>query len=130
MCDQTKRVLLVDDDENILETVSVALAGRGYEVLMARDGAEALIRAERDTPDLIVLDVVMPKRSGFTVLERLYQSRVNSPRIIIVTANDEPRHREFAASRGVDAFLAKPFDLDHLLKTVDSLLNVESPSSD
>jgi len=117
MSDSKKRVLLVDDDEEILEVVQLALLDRGYEVLLARDGAEALVRAERDAPDLIVLDVVM-------VLDSIRKLHFRTPRIIMLTANDEPRHRDFAASRGIDAFLAKPFEIDELLTKVDACLQV------
>ena len=125
MSDSSKRILVVDDDEEILETVRFALQDQGYEVLLAHDGQEGLMRAERDQPDLILLDIIMPKRSGFAVLERLRQSRLRSPRIIMLTANTDPRHLEFAESRGADAFLNKPFDMDELLATVESLLNKE-----
>ena len=125
MSDSSKRILVVDDDEEILETVRFALQDQGYEVLLAHDGQEGLMRAERDQPDLILLDIIMPKRSGFAVLERLRQSRIRSPRIIMLTANTDPRHLEFAESRGADAFLNKPFDMDELLATVESLLNKE-----
>ena len=117
-----KRVLLVDDDEEILAAVEAALEQRGYEVLIARDGSEALMRVERDLPDLIILDVVMPKRSGFLVLDRIRRIDTRSPRIIMVTASDEPRHRTFAESRGIDAFVVKPFDLGKLLTKIDSLM--------
>ena len=124
MSDSKKRVLLVDDNEEILEVVRLALLDRGYEVLLARDGAEALVRAERDAPDLIVLDVVMPKRSGFMVLDSIRKLHFRTPRIIMLTACGEPRHRDFAASHGVDAFLAKPFEIDQLLTKVDACLQV------
>jgi DNA-binding response OmpR family regulator len=122
MNDDRKRVLLVDDDDEIICAVETALAQRGYEVIVARDGSEALVCAERDLPDLIILDVVMPKRSGFLVLDRIRRLAVGSPRIIMVTASDEPRHRSFAESRGVDAFVSKPFELGKLLKKVDALM--------
>ncbi len=124
MSETRKRVLVVDDDEQVLESVQLALQDRGYEVMLARDGSEALVRAERDEPDLIILDVVMPKRSGFVVLDRIRKSHVRSPRIIMVTANDAPRQREFAESRGIDAFVSKPFDMCSLLNKVDSLMKV------
>jgi DNA-binding response OmpR family regulator len=117
-----KRVLVVDDDEQIVEAVQCALEERGYEVLTAGDGAEGLVRAERDEPDLILLDVVLPKRSGFSVLDHLRRSKFRSKPIIMLTANDEPRHRDFAASCGADAFIAKPFDLGELMARVDALL--------
>src|SRR5262245_34130165 len=121
MSQQPHRVLLVDDDESILQSVGCALEERGYEVLFARDGFEALARAERDSPDLIVLDLVMPKRNGLTVVDRLRARNATSPHIIMVTANNEARHREFALSRGVDAFLAKPFEIEELLDEVDAV---------
>jgi CheY-like chemotaxis protein len=122
MAEPRKRILLVDDDEQILASLRLALQERGYEVLLARDGAEGLARAERDVPDLIVLDVVMPRRSGLMTLDRLRRNPYRTPRIILVTGNDEPRHREFAESRRADAFFAKPFEIDALLEEIDRLL--------
>lgn len=119
---QTKRVLVVDDDPHVLDAIHGALANKGYEVIVAHDGTEGLVRAERDAPDLIVLDVLMPKRSGFAVLERLGHRRSEGPRIIVVTANDDLRYREFVASKGVDGFLRKPFPMDELLTLVNTLL--------
>lgn len=122
MTERAKRILLVDDDAEILESVQMVLQEQGYEVIVARDGTEAMTRVERDHPDLVVLDVVMPRRSGFTVLHRIRQNRRNSPRVVMLTGNDEPQYREFAASRGADAFLGKPFDLEELVATVQSLI--------
>lgn len=117
-----KRVLLVDDDEGVVEPLRLALQEHGYDVVVANDGCEALMRAERDAPDLILLDVVMPKRSGFAVLDRLSRGQVHSPRIIMMTGNTEPHHREYALSHGVDGFINKPFDLPDLLNQVDLML--------
>lgn len=122
MAEQKKRVLLVDDDEQTVEPLRVALSNQGYEVLIARDGQEGISRAERDAPDLIILDVVMPKRSGFTVLERVRSGRLRSPHIIMLTANDKQTYRDFAESRGVDAYLCKPVHIDDLVSRVDALL--------
>jgi len=122
MCHSSKRVLLVDDDESIVESIRHALQNEGYEVLVAHDGAEALMRAERDAPDLILLDLVMPRRSGIAVLDRLFEGRIQPPRIIMMTANTEPQHRSYAESRGVDAFLNKPFEMPELVEQVDSLM--------
>ncbi|QDU79721.1 Alkaline phosphatase synthesis transcriptional regulatory protein PhoP [Polystyrenella longa] len=119
------RILLVDDDEQVLEPLQIALTNRGYEVLVARDGEQALISSERDDPDLIVLDVVMPKRSGFLVLDRIRKSKFRSPKIIIVTASCEQRYREFAESRGIDDFITKPYDFDLLLTRIDELMSKE-----
>lgn len=121
-----KHVLLVDDDESILEASRLAFESSGYEVTVARDGAEALSRIERDAPDLVVLDLVMPRRSGFAVLDRIAESQPNRPRIMMVTANADPRHRRFATERGVDAFIAKPYEMSILLTTAAELL-ADSP---
>jgi len=122
MTQEHKRILLVDDDEDVLESTQLALEQHGYSVLIARDGSEALVRAERDLPDLIILDVVMPRRSGFSVLERLRAGHNRSPRIMVVTGNREPRHKEFAESHGADAFMHKPYDIDELIDRVETLL--------
>ena len=120
-----KRVLLVDDDEGIVEPLRHALEDRGYEVLVARDGSEALRAVERDAPDLILLDIVMPRRSGFSVLDRLTRGGMRCPRIIMLTANTEPQHRQYAESHGVAAYINKPFDLPALLERVDTVLRSE-----
>jgi len=118
-----KRVLLVDDDPELLESVRVALTTRGYEVLTACDGAEALARVERDRPDLMVLDLVMPRRSGLTVIDRMQRTAMRSTPIIMMTANDEERHRDAAKLRGVSVFLSKPFAIEQLLSEVETILN-------
>jgi DNA-binding response OmpR family regulator len=118
-----KRVLLVDDDPELLESVRLALMMRGYEVLTACDGAEALARVERDRPDLMVLDLVMPRRSGLTVLDRMRCTPMRSTPIIMMTANEEERHRDAAKLRGVSVFLSKPFAIEQLLSEVETILN-------
>lgn len=117
-----KRVLLVDDDKELVESVRTALTTHGYEVLIARDGTEALARVERDHPDLMLLDLVMPRRSGLTVLDRMHHSGMRSTPVIMMTGTDEQRHRDAAALRGVSVFLSKPFAIEQLLTEVDTIL--------
>jgi DNA-binding response OmpR family regulator len=117
-----KRVLVVDDDLQFLEAMRMVLERHGYEVLVAHDGHEGLVQAERESPDLIVLDVMMPRRSGFGVLDRIGGRGDAGPRIVIMTANDELRHREIAHAKGAHGFLRKPFDIPELLSTVERLL--------
>lgn len=78
---------------------------------------------ERDRPDLVILDMVMPRRSGLSVLERLREWQGECPRIIVMSANDQPKQREYALSCGADAFLAKPVDIDVVADRVDTLLS-------
>ncbi len=120
---QSKRVLLVDDDREIIESMKIALEAKGYETLVARDGNQGLAIAERENPDLIILDMMMPKRSGFLVLEKLRRSRPVPMKIIMITANEGNRHQAYAEMLGVDDYLRKPFSLDDLLNSVKKLLS-------
>jgi DNA-binding response OmpR family regulator len=117
-----KRVLLVDDDVEILESMRTVLEARGYEILLARDGNQGLVMAEQEEPDLVVLDMMMPKRSGFLVLEKLRRSRPVPVRVIMITANEGSRHKAYAEMLGVDDYIRKPFAMDRLLDSVDRLL--------
>jgi len=117
-----KRVLLVDDDVEILESMRTLLEARGYEILLARDGNQGLVMAEQEDPDLVVLDMMMPKRSGFLVLEKLRRSRPVPVRVIMITANEGSRHKAYAEMLGVDDYIRKPFAMDRLLDSVDRLL--------
>ena len=117
-----KRILLVDDDREIIESMRVALTAAGYEVLIARDGNQGLAMTERENPDLVILDMMMPKRSGFLVLERLRRTRPVPLRIIMVTANEGSRHKAYAETLGVDDYIRKPFAIDRLLASVERLL--------
>ncbi|MFZ4733449.1 MAG: response regulator transcription factor [Pirellulales bacterium] len=115
-------MLLVDDDEEIVESMRTVLESKGYEILVARDGNQGLLLAERESPDLIVLDMMMPKRSGFLVLEQLRRSRPVPVRVVMITANEGSRHRAYAEMLGVDDYIRKPFAMDRLLSTVQRLL--------
>jgi DNA-binding response OmpR family regulator len=117
-----KRILLVDDDPEIVESMRVALEAMGYEVLIARDGNQGLALADTENPDLVILDMMMPKRSGFLVLERLRQTRKVPVRVIMITANEGSRHKAYAEMLGVDDYIRKPFAMDRLLDSVRRLL--------
>ena len=119
----SKRVLIVDDDGEIVESVSFALEKKGYEVLIARDGNQGLALAERENPDLMILDMMMPKRSGFLVLEKLRRTRPDPIRVIMITANEGSRHKAYAEMLGVDDYIRKPFAMDRLIESVNRLLS-------
>jgi len=118
-----KRILLVDDDPEIVESMRTVLETRGYQILVARDGNQGLVMAESEEPDLVVLDMMMPKRSGFLVLEKLRRSRPDPMRVIMITANEGSRHKAYAEMLGVDDYIRKPFAMDRLLESVDRLLS-------
>jgi DNA-binding response OmpR family regulator len=117
-----KRILLVDDDREIVESMRIALEAVGYDVRVARDGNQGLAMAEREDPDLVILDMMMPKRSGFLVLEKLRRTRPVPVRIIMITANEGSRHKAYAETLGVDDYIRKPFAMDRLLDSVHRLL--------
>lgn len=117
-----KRVLIVDDDNEIVESVRFALEQRAYHVLVARDGNQGLAMAEGEDPDLVILDMMMPKRSGFLVLEKLRRTRPVPLRVIMITANEGSRHKAYAEMLGVDDYIRKPFAMDRLMESVTRLL--------
>lgn len=106
----------------IAETVGAALGSAGFRVVVGRDGTEGLALAERENPDLVVVDMMMPRRSGFLVIEALRQTQKIPVRIIMITANDGSRHQKYAQELGVDAYLLKPFPMDVFLQTVEKIM--------
>ena len=119
---KSQRILLVDDDHEIVESVRYALEANGFSVLVARDGNQGLAMAEREDPDLVILDMMMPKRSGFLVLEKLRRTRPVPMRVIMITANEGSRHKAYAEMLGVDDYIRKPFAMDKLIDSVQRLL--------
>jgi DNA-binding response OmpR family regulator len=118
-----KTVLIVDDDHDILFAIRAAVESRGYRVITASDGNMGLNIAEREKPDLVIVDMMMPKKSGFLVLERLKaKGREWSPKMIMITANEGGRHRAYAEMLGVDEYIRKPFSMDKLLDSVKRLV--------
>ena len=119
-----KKVLLVDDDRDILSAMKTALADEGLEILMATDGNEAIRQTEENHPDLVVLDMMLPKRSGFLVMEQLKRGKepTDPPRIIMITGNQGIRHRTYAETLGVDEYINKPFRMERLVESVKKLL--------
>jgi len=117
-----KKILLVDDDREIVESMRIALDASGFEIIVARDGNQGLAMAEREDPDLVILDMMMPKRSGFLVLEKLRRTRPVPLRVIMITANEGSRHKAYAEMLGVDDYIRKPFAMDRLLDSVSRLL--------
>lgn len=116
------KILIVDDDAEIIESVRYALEDHGYEVVIARDGNQGLALAERESPDLIILDMMMPKRSGFLVLEKLRRMSDQMVPVIMITGNEGSRHKAYAELLGVSEYIRKPFQMDKLVRAVDNQL--------
>jgi DNA-binding response OmpR family regulator len=123
------RVLIVDDDQDILESFDVGLQAEGALTMMVPDGNAAVAAVQDDPPDIVVLDMMLPKRSGFLVLERI-KGFEDAPLVIMVTANEGKRHHSYADSLGVDAYLLKPVPLETLITTCVELLEKEAAEDD
>jgi DNA-binding response OmpR family regulator len=124
-----KKVLLVDDDNDILTSMQAAFEPTGATVDLAKDGNKAVELAEKNQPDLVVLDMMLPKRSGFLVLEKI-KGREDSPLVIMVTANEGKRHQAYAESLGVDKYLLKPVPLGRLIEVAVELLDKRDAEED
>ncbi len=122
-----RTILLVDDDHEIIESMRTVLENKGYRVLVARDGNSGLMVAERENPDLLVLDMMMPKKSGFLVLEKLKSRPGGLIPTIMITGNEGSRHRAYAEMLGVRDYIRKPFAMEKLVKSVERIL--EGPNA-
>ena len=119
---RTPRILIVDDDFEIAEPVKFALQKLGYEVTHVPDGNQGVEAIATVNPDLMVLDMMMPGRSGFLVLEHLRSSMRPYVRVIMVTGNEGERHQAYARTLGADDYMHKPFAMDRLVARVQELL--------
>lgn len=118
-----KTILVVDDDPDILTAITATLQETGATIETATDGNSAVRIAEQKNPDLVILDIMLPQKSGFLVLERIKQGKTgHQPRIVMITANQGKRHRQYAEALGVDEYLNKPFPMERLLEVTESLL--------
>ena len=118
---QERRVLIVDDDPDVLEAVDAAFRAEGATTVLAKDGNEAVRQCQDNTPELVILDMMLPGRSGFLALEKI-KGHEDSPLVIMVTANEGKRHKAYAESLGVDGYVQKPVPLEFLLEEAVSLL--------
>ena len=121
---EDKQILLVEDDADIVSTIKAALKESGATVAVASDGNAAVEAVNGNPPDLVILDMMLPKRSGFLVLEKLKpkRSKGSKPFVIMVTGNSGSRHKAYAQSLGVDDYINKPFRMERLLESIDKLL--------
>ena len=122
-----KNILIVDDDLKIIKIIKANLRARGYTAYTAQDGEEALIVAEEKLPDLIVLDLLMPKLDGYEVCRRLREW--SDVPILMLSALNQPRDKIKCLELGADDYLGKPFAVDELIARIESLLRRASKSS-
>lgn len=118
-----KNILLVDDDRDILLAMTAAMEEMGANIRTAADGNTAVELVEEFKPDLLVLDMMLPKRSGFLVMENIKRGKDKDdpPMVIMITGNLGTRHKLYAEGLGVKAYINKPFRMEKLLGAVKDL---------
>ena len=119
-----RRILIVDDEPNIVTSLEFLMRGRDYDVLVARDGKEALGLAESFRPDLVLLDVMMPQRSGFDVCRSIRENAaLRETKIVMLTAKGRAVEKDKGLNLGANAYVTKPFSTKELMITVCRLLS-------
>ena len=116
MADQ-KTILIVDDDRELVEGLRSLLERQGFRVLQARNGQEGKSMIYQHRPDLVILDMMMPRMGGYPVLEH-FRGKADAPPIIMITANEGSRHKAYAEYLGVVEYIRKPFAAEKLLEAV------------
>src|ERR1700712_3112548 len=119
-----KKILLVDDDNDILTSMQAAFEPTGAQVETASNGNKAVELVEKSDPDVVILDMMLPGRSGFLVLERIKAKKPKNtkPFVIMITGNQGARHKMYAESLGVSEYFNKPVKLDKLIASAEKLL--------
>ncbi len=118
-----RKILVVDDSPTERKLMLGALEGKGYDVSIAEDGEGALAKAQGDRPDLILLDVILPKKNGFQVCRQLKTSpETQEIKIVLVTSKSQDSDRYWGLKQGADDYLTKPFDDEQLLACVRRLV--------
>lgn len=118
-----KKILIVDDEQDIVESVQFVLEAAGFECHSAYNGEDGLNLAKEILPDLIILDVMMPKINGFKISRLLkYDSKYKNIPILMVTARSQEDDKLIGEETGVDEYITKPFDLGELVKKVEGYL--------
>ena len=118
----TAKVLIVDDEPNIVVSLQFLMKKAGFETSVARDGDEALLEVERFRPDLVLLDVMMPRRDGYDVCQQLRTSGWSDLKIVMLTAKGREAEVTKGLALGADAYVTKPFSTSDLVATVSRLL--------
>ncbi|MDX2199682.1 MAG: response regulator [Phycisphaerae bacterium] len=119
-----KTIVVVDDDPDILAAINAALGDSGAKLLTASAGNAGLRLIEQNKPDVVILDIMLPEKSGFLVLEKLRQGipRNDKPHIIMITGNQGKRHQQYAESLGIREYLHKPFSMEVMIEKVEKWL--------
>ena len=120
----SKKILIVDDEMDLVETVRFPLEMEGYHVLVSYNGEDALNQARKENPDLILLDLMLPKMDGYKVCRLLkFDDRYKHIPILMLTAKTQEKDKALGVETGANEYITKPFEMDDLLKKVKAYLN-------
>lgn len=121
-----KRILVVEDETELVKAIQIRLEQAGYEILVAYDGMEALDKARKEKPDLIVLDLMLPKMDGYKVCAMLKRdTKYNKIPIIILTARAQETDEKLGLELGADVYITKPFNHQVVISKIKELLKEE-----
>ena len=124
---EQKLILIVDDDYELSDGIRAVLETHGHKVIQARDGQQGQQLIYQQHPDLVILDMMMPRKGGYPVLEH-FRDKKDAPPIIMITANEGSRHKAYAEYLGVIDYIRKPFAMDRLLEAVAKALTNATPA--
>src|SRR6266436_6360501 len=124
-----KIILIVDDDMELSDGLRMLLEKQGFRVMQARDGQQGTNMVYNHRPDLVILDMMMPRMGGYPVLEH-FHGKTDAPPIIMITANEGSRHKVYAEYLGVIDYIRKPFAMERLLEAVYKGLGIEKPGEE
>ncbi len=120
------KILIVDDERDIVETLVFMLKQRGYDCIFAYNGEEGLKLAKEEAPDLIILDVMMPKINGYKICRLLkYDARYKNIPIIMVTARGQEQDKAIGEETGADEYITKPFEFSDVIERIEKYLKAE-----
>ena len=111
-------ILIVDDDRELVDGLRAVLERQGYRVMQAHDGHQGKSAIYNQTPDLVILDMMMPRMGGYPVLEH-FKGKADAPPFIMITANEGSRHKAYAEYLGVVEYIRKPFATEKLMDAVN-----------
>ena len=126
---EQKLILIVDDDYDLSDGIRAVLETQGHKVIQARDGQQGQNAIYQQRPDLVILDMMMPRKGGYPVLEH-FRDKKDAPPIIMITANEGSRHKAYAEYLGVIDYIRKPFAMERLLEAVERGLNPQEPAAE
>lgn len=123
--DTQRKILIVDDDEEVLKLLTIRLKQEGFEIIAASNGEGCIKRSEEESPDLIVLDIVMPGMDGYSALKEMRRNpKTHDIPVIMLSGKEEEKVRDLFAFQHISDYIEKPFELDDLVSRINKALNL------